>query len=289
MATRADGFWAAKLLADFSDADIRAAVKAGEYENAEDAEAIIKTLIERRDIIVRYWFSRSSPLDQFEISGGKLSFKDLAVEKGFEPKGGTIYRAEVFSQEKKGKKLGELESREPSITLDPSWAAAGSGVKVILRALRPSSQKPGPAVEVLLNAMAFKGSATKIDRHTDRFIKDRLEKDPTVMRQHQELAAGRWRQLSFMEQMANVGSEVERALNWRSKNNPVYCERARDRAFELLDLTLENAATPSRLRELSKVREAMTDYFLGENQFGSTEGSWRKYFSGFAYAARKDR
>ena len=32
------------------------------------------------------------------------------------------------------------------------------------------------------------------------------------MRQHKELAAGRWKKLSFCEQMANIGSEVERAL-----------------------------------------------------------------------------
>lgn len=30
--------------------------------------------------------------------------------------------------------------------------------------------------------------------------------------QHQELAAGRWSRLPFLEQMANIGSEVERAL-----------------------------------------------------------------------------
>ncbi|HOW87662.1 MAG TPA: hypothetical protein P5561_03080 [Candidatus Omnitrophota bacterium] len=157
MATRADGFWAAKLLADFSDADIRAAVKAGEYENPEDAEAIAKTLIERRDIIVRHWFSCSSPLDQFESSGGRLSFKDLAVEKGFESGDGTLYRAEIFTQGKKGKKIAELEAREPLLALDPSWTAAGSGVRVILRTLRPSSKKPGPAVEILLNADGVQG------------------------------------------------------------------------------------------------------------------------------------
>ncbi len=30
---------------------------------------------------------------------------------------------------------------------------------------------------------------------------------------HKELASGRWAQLSFVEQMGNIGSEVERALN----------------------------------------------------------------------------
>lgn len=30
--------------------------------------------------------------------------------------------------------------------------------------------------------------------------------------QHQDLANGRWFELNFIEQMANVGSEVERAM-----------------------------------------------------------------------------
>jgi len=98
----------------------------------------------------------------------------------------------------------------------------------------------------------------------------------------------RWKQLSFVEQMANVGSEVERALNWRAKNNSAYCQKAFERGLELLDLTLEGVAGFARLKELARVREAMVDYFLGENSFLSTESSWRRYFSSFTYAARKN-
>jgi hypothetical protein len=35
--------------------------------------------------------------------------------------------------------------------------------------------------------------------------------------------------MPFAEQMANVGSEVERALTWRAKDNPVYAGRAFER------------------------------------------------------------
>jgi hypothetical protein len=34
---------------------------------------------------------------------------------------------------------------------------------------------------------------------------------------HKELAAGRWQTLSFMEQMANIGSEVERPSSGGAK------------------------------------------------------------------------
>ena len=104
--------------------------------------------------------------------------------------------------------------------------------------------------------------------------------------QHKELAAGRWAKLSFVEQMANIGSEVERALNWQAKQNADYTQRAYERALELVDLTLDCAISPTRLKELARTREAIVDYFSGTNQFMSTESSWRKYFSGFTYAVR---
>ena len=104
--------------------------------------------------------------------------------------------------------------------------------------------------------------------------------------QHKDLASGRWGRLSFLEQMANIGSEVERALNWQIKDNTAYSQKAFERALELLDLTLASTAVPARFKELARVREAIADYFVGENQFRSTGISWRRYFLPFAYAVR---
>ncbi len=106
--------------------------------------------------------------------------------------------------------------------------------------------------------------------------------------QHKELAAGRWKSLSFCEQLANIGSEIERALTWHAKNNAAYSQNAFERALELVDLTLENVSGFARLKEIARMREAMVDYFAGTNQFGSTEASWRQYFLHFNYAARRD-
>jgi len=106
--------------------------------------------------------------------------------------------------------------------------------------------------------------------------------------QHMELAGGRWERLAFVEQMANIGSEVERSLNWRVRNNPAYSERAFYRALELIDLTLASADTPSRLKELARAREVLVDYFQGENRYDSSDFSWRRYFAPFAFAARRN-
>ena len=108
-----------------------------------------------------------------------------------------------------------------------------------------------------------------------------------MKRQHKELASGRWKELSLSEQMANIGSEVSRALNWQRKSNTEYCQKAALRALELLDLSLESAESYPRLKELARLREALVDYFYGSNEFSSSEALWRKYFDHFNYAARK--
>ena len=80
--------------------------------------------------------------------------------------------------------------------------------------------------------------------------------------QHKNLAEGRWAQMSLSEQMANIGSEISRALNWKKKDNNEYCEKAVIRALELISLTLDTVTVKSHIRELARLREVLLDYFL---------------------------
>ncbi len=105
---------------------------------------------------------------------------------------------------------------------------------------------------------------------------------------HKNLADGRWAQMTLCEQMANIGSEISRALNWKNKNRYEISIKAVNRALELLDLSMASKHPLHRLKEIARIREAVVDYFYGENQFGSSEKLWRKYFDHFAYAARKN-
>jgi len=75
------------------------------------------------------------------------------------------------------------------------------------------------------------------------------------------------------------------ALNWLDKRNSEYSRLAFLRALELLNLTIADPRHRHRLKELTRLREALLDFFPGDNAFSSTGKSWRSYFYGFAYAA----
>ena len=105
--------------------------------------------------------------------------------------------------------------------------------------------------------------------------------------QHRDLAAGRWGDLSLFEQLGNVGSEVSRAIRWRSRN-PERARAAFYRALELLDLTLADPRhSRPRLREIARTREVVVDFFDGRNEYHSTGPSLQKYFDAFVLAARR--
>ncbi len=106
---------------------------------------------------------------------------------------------------------------------------------------------------------------------------------------HKHLAAGRWAEMSLCCQLANIGSEVSRAIKWREKGKHDISRRAFFRALELADLTLACLKEGAKLKEIARMREVMVDFFYGDNKFGSSEQLWLNYFNQFAYLCRKRR
>lgn len=102
---------------------------------------------------------------------------------------------------------------------------------------------------------------------------------------HQQLAAGRWFEFGLIEQLANIGSEVERTILWRDRN-PKYSQDAFYRCLELIDLTVADPKNRGRLKEVLRTREALADYFVYDNEYHTSDEIWRKYFYQFAYAAQ---
>ncbi|MGH7279205.1 MAG: hypothetical protein ACREJG_11025 [Candidatus Rokuibacteriota bacterium] len=102
---------------------------------------------------------------------------------------------------------------------------------------------------------------------------------------HRDLAGGRWGQLSLVEQLANVGSEVGRMLRWRGRDERLMTG-ALDRALELVDLTLADPRWRYRLREIARARELLCDAAAGGTEYGTTLEDLDRYFLAFAVAAR---
>jgi len=98
-----------------------------------------------------------------------------------------------------------------------------------------------------------------------------------------------WSSYSIHEQMANIGAEVGRSINWKKKNNSEMSNNAFYRALELIDYTIEDPKNINRLSEIIRLREIFADYFIGKNIYHSSEDSWTKYFYHFNFAARNSK
>lgn len=99
---------------------------------------------------------------------------------------------------------------------------------------------------------------------------------------------GRWNNFSLPEQMANIGAEIGRTINWRKKGNDRMSTNALYRGLELLDFTINDKKNKISLKEILRVREALIDFFLGDNDYKSSDAIWKKYFYFFNAASRKN-
>ena len=104
--------------------------------------------------------------------------------------------------------------------------------------------------------------------------------------QHKTLSQGRWNNLSLMAQMANVGSEVSRSINWRQKGKKDLSNNSLFRSLELLFLTINDPKNKNRLKEITRVHELLVDDFLNGNTYASKDSLWQNYFLGFAIASK---
>ena len=105
---------------------------------------------------------------------------------------------------------------------------------------------------------------------------------------HPSLAAGRWQSLSLMEQLANIGSEVDRAIRAHAQARQDRFVRAFDRALELFDLTASDSRWPlHRRREILRAREQFCRVFFDEAAEPDLAEYLAKYFLQFAVAARR--
>jgi hypothetical protein len=78
----ADAFWAASIMAKFSDAMIRAIVEESRLSNSDAAAYLADVIIKRRDKTVRWGMTATNPVDHFEVRDSttpELTFDNAAV------------------------------------------------------------------------------------------------------------------------------------------------------------------------------------------------------------------
>lgn len=104
---------------------------------------------------------------------------------------------------------------------------------------------------------------------------------------HKQLVMGRWFELSLVEQLGNIGSEVLRASRQQGKDEKLFWA-AVERALELFDLTLDDPRWSGRYWEIARAREVFCDAVYGGKLYRSSLQDLVRYFDNFAFAARRD-
>lgn len=160
--TPADGYWGAKLVGSFTDAQIRAVVEAGGLPAEAATDTLTEILRYRRDRVVEHWYGEVTPVEELAVdrspggSGGelRLSFRDLGLAGGPWSAEETTYRWRLRHPELGLEAVGEAGGRagtaRQSISVSPDGPAelpaagelSGEGrlARLELRALRPDAR-----------------------------------------------------------------------------------------------------------------------------------------------------
>lgn len=98
----------------------------------------------------------------------------------------------------------------------------------------------------------------------------------------------RWHTMTVSEQLANVGSEVERALRARDAGKEQRLNGALTRALELFDLSATDPRwSLARRREILRAREQFCAILFDPSVPDASAEGLRKYFLAFAAAVRR--
>jgi hypothetical protein len=172
--TSADAYWAAKIVAGFTDEMVRAAVAQGALPTRADADTLARRIEIRRDRTVAYWFGRVSTVEQPHVDGGtdgalRLAFRDLGLERGLWAPAATTYawRFEDPARGRSGAGAGQARTGAPQL-LDVSWRAEGttaprSGAdQRPLATLRLTTLRPGIDPQPATIFLRWDGSAYQV-------------------------------------------------------------------------------------------------------------------------------
>ncbi|MBF0430962.1 MAG: hypothetical protein HQK83_06760 [Fibrobacteria bacterium] len=115
--TDRDAYWAAKLVMSFTDTQIQAVVKEGCYTDPKTDSILANILIERRDIIGRFWYNRVCPLERFRYDEkqSKLCFTDMGIKGNLYTKSESKYQ---YKTKHNGKEVAKSMTFSDNSCLD---------------------------------------------------------------------------------------------------------------------------------------------------------------------------
>ncbi|MFO0612110.1 MAG: hypothetical protein U0414_05970 [Polyangiaceae bacterium] len=88
-----DAFWAAKIITRFTRAHLDAIVAEARFTEPGAASYLVEALTSRQRAIANAYLDALTPLDGFELEGGRLCATDVMVARGYAT-GGTVERAD---------------------------------------------------------------------------------------------------------------------------------------------------------------------------------------------------
>ncbi|HXK20076.1 MAG TPA: hypothetical protein VNG33_19830 [Polyangiaceae bacterium] len=95
--TEHDAAWVARIIARFTPEHVAAAVKTGNFTNADHGRYLTQLLLERQRILLKRYFSKLSPLSDVSIGSASICVRDLARYARVLPENSFHYRASVKS------------------------------------------------------------------------------------------------------------------------------------------------------------------------------------------------
>jgi hypothetical protein len=150
--TERDGAWMARIIARFSEADLRGIVAAGEFSDPSDADYLTQLLIERQHKILYRYLTRLSPLADVHAVGPQICAIDLARVRGVMP--ADRFRYDVVE-------LG-AGTRVPL----PATAAADGSVCFTPRSIAPQDRPDGDPSRIVIVEVGNGTGAGPLEIHT---------------------------------------------------------------------------------------------------------------------------
>lgn len=109
---------------------------------------------------------------------------------------------------------------------------------------------------------------------------------------HKQLASGGWLELSFIQQMGNIGSEVYRAIKWFREKNEIRFQISFEMALELFDMTIKDIRWENERIDVMKYRNLFCDVLINYDNVQNPESKLdflNDKFSEFGLAANEER